>query len=280
MRLDINIELLSEVIGKKVHDVIPTIFKDKLTVIFIKDGSRFAGQYELNVLVDKYKDWVSSYDTVVSDVLADECKEEVWALTEETFSRKDSEIQAVISACEELYTTEYVVMRDGKNWITGRKFKDALSLLKSESKKMPDSVFRLKKQTSSDTLNKEVCCKPYVHFDLSKPLPDINEAKGGYTLNSMIGKKVIIRTYSAGVWFGTLSEKAKNEVILTQARRMYKWWAAQSITLSACAKFGINQDRSKIVEAIPYVWLEAIEIIPCTDIAIESIEGAQSVVAS
>ena len=28
------------------------------------------------------------------------------------------------------------------------------------------------------------------------------------TLNGMIGKKVIIRTYSAGVFFGTLTEKA------------------------------------------------------------------------
>lgn len=29
-------------------------------------------------------------------------------------------------------------------------------------------------------------------------------------LNAMLGKKVIIRTYSAGVWFGELEQKAGN----------------------------------------------------------------------
>ena len=48
----------------------------------------------------------------------------------------------------------------------------------------------------------------------------VTEAKG---INDFaIGKEVIIRTYSAGVWFGVLKQKAGNEVILTKARRMYK----------------------------------------------------------
>jgi len=94
-----------------------------------------------------------------------------------------------------------------------------------------------------------------------------------------IGKKVIIRTYSAGVWFGTLQEKSGNEVILSDARRMYRWWAAESISLSACARYGIKRDKSKICEAVDSVWLEAIEIIPCKAIASESIEGAPNVKA-
>lgn len=55
-----------------------------------------------------------------------------------------------------------------------------------------------------------------------EPLPPVTvtEAKG---INDYaIGKEVIIRTYSAGVWFGVLKQKAGNEVILTKARRMYK----------------------------------------------------------
>ena len=45
-------------------------------------------------------------------------------------------------------------------------------------------------------------------------------------LNSFaIGQEVIIRTYSAGVWFGRLKEKEGKEVILTEARRMWRWWA-------------------------------------------------------
>ena len=99
-------------------------------------------------------------------------------------------------------------------------------------------------------------------------------------LNNMLGQKVIIRTYSAGVWFGQLVEKSGNEVILKDARRMWYWKAAQSISLSAVATYGVDTGVSKIVEAIPSVWLEAIEIIPCSPVAIDSIEGAPNVEAS
>lgn len=95
-------------------------------------------------------------------------------------------------------------------------------------------------------------------------------------LNMMIGEKVIIRTYSAGVWFGTLYQKDRNEVILSNARRMWSWWAKEGISLSAVAVNGIKQKDSKIAESVETVWLEAIEIIPCTDISIKSIEEAQN----
>ena len=98
-------------------------------------------------------------------------------------------------------------------------------------------------------------------------------------LSSMLGKKVIIRTYSAGVWFGRLKEKSGNEVILTEARRMWRWWANESISLSGVALHGIKHDDSKIIEAVEAVWLEAIEIIPCTDTAIQSLESAPHVKA-
>ena len=102
---------------------------------------------------------------------------------------------------------------------------------------------------------------------------------GSDGLNGMVGAKVIVRTYSAGVWFGRLDQKSGNEVILIAARRMWRWWAADSISLSACAVHGIKRDQSKIVAPVGSVWLEAIEIIPCTEKAIESIEGAPHVQA-
>ena len=40
------------------------------------------------------------------------------------------------------------------------------------------------------------------------------------TLNSMIGKKCIVRTADAGVWFGEIVEKSGAEVIVKNARRM------------------------------------------------------------
>jgi len=88
---------------------------------------------------------------------------------------------------------------------------------------------------------------------------------------------VIIRTYSAGVWFGVLKQKAGNEVILTKARRMYTWWAKESISLSGVARHGIKQDNSKICGELDSVWLEAIEIIPVTGNAAESIRTALEV---
>lgn len=90
-----------------------------------------------------------------------------------------------------------------------------------------------------------------------------------------IGEKVIIRTFSAGVWFGELSEKAGKEVILKNARRMWRWHAAESISLSAVAVHGINQDKSQIAPAVDSIWLEAIEILPTSAKAAKTLEGAK-----
>ena len=95
-------------------------------------------------------------------------------------------------------------------------------------------------------------------------------------LNSFaIGQEVIIRTYSAGVWFGRLKEKSGDEVILTEARRMWRWWAKESISLSGVALYGIKQEKSRIVGAVESVWLQAIEIIPISGMAAELIRTAQ-----
>ena len=98
-------------------------------------------------------------------------------------------------------------------------------------------------------------------------------------IQAMVGKKCIIRTYSAGVWFGEIAEKSGNEVIVKNARRMWNWWAEKSISLSGVALYGIKQDKSKIVAPVESVWLEAIEMIPTTDVATKSIEGAPHVEA-
>ena len=90
-----------------------------------------------------------------------------------------------------------------------------------------------------------------------------------------IGQEVIIRTYSAGVWFGRLKEKASDEVILTEARRMWRWWANESISLSGVALYGINQEKSRIAGAVESVWLQSIEIIPVSGKAAESIRTAE-----
>lgn len=96
---------------------------------------------------------------------------------------------------------------------------------------------------------------------------------GNETLRGMVGAKVIIRTYSAGVWFGTLSEKSGNEVVLNDARRLWKWKTKQGVSLSSVALYGIDETGSRIEPPV-MVWLEAIEILPCSPEAVLSLEGA------
>ncbi|MHC4315872.1 MAG: DUF6948 domain-containing protein [Planctomycetota bacterium] len=98
-------------------------------------------------------------------------------------------------------------------------------------------------------------------------------------LNDQVGKYVIIRTYSAGVWFGKLLKKASNEVILTEARRMYYWKCAKSISLSGVAEYGIDQEKSKICVPLDRVWLQAIEILNLSNKAIKSLMECPNVEA-
>lgn len=95
----------------------------------------------------------------------------------------------------------------------------------------------------------------------------------------MIGQMVIVRTESAGVWFGEISQKEGREVIIANARRMYQWWAEKSISLSGVALYGTKHDDSKICAPVKEVWLEAIELIPCSDTARTSLMLAPEVEA-
>jgi len=98
--------------------------------------------------------------------------------------------------------------------------------------------------------------------------------------NDIIGRKCIIRTYSAGVWFGTVLEKTKNECVIGDARRMYKWVTTdKGITLSEVSLTGVTNE-SKIQAPVSKVWLQQIELIPCTDIAIKSLESKANYVYS
>lgn len=99
-------------------------------------------------------------------------------------------------------------------------------------------------------------------------------------LSAIVGKKCIVRTYSAGVWFGEIEEKDGNEVIVKNARRLWRWQTKKSISLSAIAMGDIDEDKCRIAEPVPQVWLEAIEVIPADKRAIKIIEGAKVDVAS
>lgn len=87
----------------------------------------------------------------------------------------------------------------------------------------------------------------------------------------MLKKVCIVRTYSAGVFIGTLEKREGREVTLTDARRLYYW--AGAATLSQLALDGVSRPAEcKFPQAVPKILLlEAIEILPATAKAIASI---------
>lgn len=86
-------------------------------------------------------------------------------------------------------------------------------------------------------------------------------------------KYVIVRTYSAGVFAGELASRNGQEVVLTNARRLWYWAGAASLSQLAMSgtskpkecKFPVAVDRVEL--------LQAIEILDVTDAARKSIEG-------
>ena len=88
----------------------------------------------------------------------------------------------------------------------------------------------------------------------------------------IVDNYVIVRTYSAGVHAGELVSRNGKEVELKNARRIWYWAGAAS--LSQLAMEGTSKPRDcKFPCAVAKIILtEAIEIIPCTEKAQQSIK--------
>jgi len=86
-----------------------------------------------------------------------------------------------------------------------------------------------------------------------------------------MGKYVVVRTYTAGVFAGTLESRSGKEVVLSNARRLWYWSGAAS--LSELAMKGVkNLKECKFPEEVSSVTLtEAIEILDTTEEARKSI---------
>ena len=78
------------------------------------------------------------------------------------------------------------------------------------------------------------------------------------------GDYIICRTYSAGVFAGTLSSRKGREVTLKNARRLWYWDGAAS--LSQLSQNGVTKpENCKFPCEVPSVLLlEAIELLPVT----------------
>lgn len=81
----------------------------------------------------------------------------------------------------------------------------------------------------------------------------------------MLGRHCVVRTYSAGVFIGTVKAVDGMEMLLTSARRLWKWEGA--FTLSEVATAGVLK-ASRIAEEVDEVYLtQVVEVIPTTETA-------------
>lgn len=86
---------------------------------------------------------------------------------------------------------------------------------------------------------------------------------------------VIARTYSAGVFAGHLKKREGKEITLQNARRIWYWDGAAS--LSQLSVSGTNKPQNcKFAVPVDEVLLtELIELLPCTKKAEENIKGVK-----
>jgi hypothetical protein len=87
------------------------------------------------------------------------------------------------------------------------------------------------------------------------------------------GKYVIVRTYSAGVFAGELVKRTGQEVILKNARRLWYWSGAASLSQLATDGTKDPANCKFPCEVAQVELLQAIEILDVTEKAKASIKG-------
>ena len=94
-------------------------------------------------------------------------------------------------------------------------------------------------------------------------------------MKKYVGKKVIVRTNRAGVFFGTLKESDKTSATLSDVRKLWYWDGACAV--EEIAENGVERpDNCKFTVTVPEMVVnEWIQIVPCSDKAVESIEGVK-----
>jgi hypothetical protein len=104
------------------------------------------------------------------------------------------------------------------------------------------------------------------------PTPGFENYLVGTPNSPFLGKAVLVRTYSAGVHVGELEARDGTTVLLKNARRIWTWRGA--FTLSEVATKGIAKSGSRMSVAVPMIELtQAIEILATTEEARASFDA-------
>ena len=98
-------------------------------------------------------------------------------------------------------------------------------------------------------------------------------------IENLIGKKVIIRSYEAGVFFGTLNEAEKSEdrwtVELLNCRRLWYWEGACSVTQLAVDGTKAPENCKFTIAEPSVIVSSVIELHKCTEKSVHSIESVK-----
>jgi hypothetical protein len=90
-------------------------------------------------------------------------------------------------------------------------------------------------------------------------------------MKTTTNQKFIIRCDRAGVFYAEIASRTGDEAVLKNARRIYYWDGAA--TLSQLAMEGCNSN-SKITVTVPEMTvLGVIEVIPVNDAAMKNLDG-------
>ena len=86
-------------------------------------------------------------------------------------------------------------------------------------------------------------------------------------------QKYIVRCDRSGVFYGEIEKRDGQDVVMKNARCLWSWYGAAS--LMQLALDGVKQPEScKFTVTVDSLEvLDAIEILPCTDAAVKSIEA-------
>lgn len=86
----------------------------------------------------------------------------------------------------------------------------------------------------------------------------------------------IVRADRAGVFFGKIKERSASEVTMTDVRKLWYWDGACAVEQLAVEGTKAPDDCKFTVTVSEMVIADPIQIIPCTDTAVESICGVKA----
>ncbi len=86
-------------------------------------------------------------------------------------------------------------------------------------------------------------------------------------------QKYIIRCDRAGVFYAEIKERRGSEADLVNARRLWYWEGAASLSQLATEGVKAPENCRFTVTVLEMTVLGVIELIPCSKVAVQSIEG-------